>query len=393
LSIYGGQFIIKWRVGVVAKRNDRMNSPGDYIREELTRRGWGQGDLALIMGRPVQRINELVLGKTTVSPELAVELAAALGGTAEDWLSREASYRLHRTTNPDADAVRRRARVYELAPIRDLQKRGWIATTDDPEELEREILKFFEISSINEEPAIIAVFRKSTRGSDLTPCQKAWCFRVKHLAKALRIRPFDVRRAGECEKELRRLAAFPQEGRKVPAVLASFGVRFVIVEPLPGCKIDGAALWLDESSPAIALSMRFDRVDAFWFNLGHEWSHIKNRDPISIDSDLVGHDRMPAAAKPPMERRADADAAAMFVPPKELESFVLRIAPMFSKERIVQFANKIKIHPGIIVGQLQHRGDIGFHANREMLVKIRHLVVPSAVTDGWGESIDPKVFA
>jgi len=368
------------------------NSPGEYIREELRKRGWGQDDLARVLNRPASRINELVQGKLFISPDVALALSAALGGTPDEWLRREAAYRLATVSNPDTEVVRRRARMYEIAPIRDLQKRGWIAATDDPDELEREVLRFFEMESITDEPAALAVFRKSSPESELTPSQKAWCFRAKHLARAIRISPFDHRRMSECEKDLRRLAAFPQEARKVPSLLASFGVRFIIIEPLPGCKIDGAALWIDEGSPVIALSLRYDRVDAFWFNLGHEWSHIKHRDLISIDSDLVGADRLPVAVNSPTERRADTEAAAMFIPPKEFESFILRVSPMISKERIVQFANKIKIHPGLIVGQLQHRGEIGFHANREMLVKIRDLVVPSAVTDGWGQTIDPRVF-
>jgi HTH-type transcriptional regulator/antitoxin HigA len=50
----------------------------------------------------------------------------------------------------------------------------------------------------------------------------------------------------------------------------------------------------------------------------------------------------------------------------------------------------MKIHPGIIVGQLQKRGEIGWGANREMLAKIRQYIIPAAVTDGFGYSIDPR---
>ena len=68
-----------------------LEAPGDFIRNELERRGWGQDDLARIIGRPAPRINELIRGKIGISPELAIELAAALGGTAEEWLQREFS--------------------------------------------------------------------------------------------------------------------------------------------------------------------------------------------------------------------------------------------------------------------------------------------------------------
>jgi HTH-type transcriptional regulator/antitoxin HigA len=369
-----------------------VSSPGDFIREELGKRGWGQQDLARIMGRPVGRINEIIHGKQAVSAEIAIELANALGADAQTWMNRETAYRLSLSTD-NGEMVRKRARLYELAPIKDMQKRGWIPVTDNPDQLEQELLRFFDVDSLDCEPEINAVFRRSHPDEELNPAQRAWCFRVKQIARGIRVASFRLEKLDECAKRLRRLAAFPQEARKVPELLSSFGIRFVIVEPLFGSKIDGAALWLDSQSPIIALTMRFDRVDAFWHNLGHEFFHIKNEDAISIDSNLVGEDCLPSAAKNPIERRADMEAAGLFVPPKELESFILRNGPMYSKDQIIRFGNKIKMYPGIIVGQLQHRGEIGFHANREMLVKIRNIVVPTAITDGWGQTIDPRVFS
>jgi HTH-type transcriptional regulator/antitoxin HigA len=368
-----------------------MQSPGDFVRDELKRRGWLQADLALIMNRPVQRINELVVGKLGVSPELAVDLAAALGETPEEWLRRESAYRLS-LAKVDVEKTKKRARLYELAPIKELQKRGWIKQTDDASELEEELKRFFNIDDLESEPVIIANFRKSSSYAELTPPQKAWCARAKQLANALRVSEFQEGRIQELEEKLRKLAAFPQESRKVPSLLAKYGIRFVIIEPLQGGKIDGAAMWLDPRSPVIALSLRYDRIDNFWHNLGHELSHIKHKDAESIDVDLVDERENESQELPPMEQRANSEALAMLFPSDSLRSFMLRIAPIYSKERINQFANRVKIHPGIIVGHLQKRKEIAYSANREMLVKIREFVIATAVTDGWGHTIDPRIF-
>jgi len=56
---------------------------------------------------------------------------------------------------------------------------------------------------------------------------------------------------------------------------------------------------------------------------------------------------------------------------------------------VVQFANKVKIHPGIVVGQLQHRNELGYSALRDMLVKIREVVTTTALTDGWNQNLAP----
>jgi HTH-type transcriptional regulator/antitoxin HigA len=110
-----------------------------------------------------------------------------------------------------------------------------------------------------------------------------------------------------------------------------------------------------------------------------------------VDSDILGDDA-PVLVEDESERRANDQAAAALIPRSEIESFIRRVGPLYSKTRIVQFAHRIKIHPGIIVGQLQHRKEIGYSANREMLVKIRETVVETALTDGWGRTITPGIL-
>ncbi len=88
--------------------------------------------------------------------------------------------------------------------------------------------------------------------------------------------------------------------------------------------------------------------------------------------------------RPEAEISADAFACNFLVPKQEIESFIARVRPLYSRVRINQFANRIQVHPGIIVGQLQHRKEIKYSQGREMLVKVRESVIQSAVTDGWG---------
>lgn len=71
-------------------------APGEYIREELTERGWTQLDLAEIMGQPPQVVNEIVAGKRSITPETARGLGDAFGTGAQLWMNLEASYQLSR---------------------------------------------------------------------------------------------------------------------------------------------------------------------------------------------------------------------------------------------------------------------------------------------------------
>ncbi len=371
---------------------EQFASPGEYIREALQARGWTQSDLARILGRPLPTINGIIQGKHAVMPEMAIALAQALGDDANTWMQREAAYRLSLVKVDESQVIGKRARLYALAPIKEMQKRGWIKETDDIDDLESAILSFFGIKSIDEEPIFTAMMRKTDPLKELSPAQRAWCFRVRQLARCVSAADFREDRLPQCERELRRLAAYSKEARKVPGVLAKYGIRYVVVEPLPGIKIDGLATWLDEQSPVIGMSLRFDRIDGYWHTLCHELKHIVHRDELSIDDEIADPSDISLEVKPQIERKADEAAAAMLIDPDELKSFILRVGPLYSKERINQFANRIKIHPGIIVGQLQHRHEIGFHANREMLVKVRQSVTPVALTDGWGHSIDERAL-
>jgi HTH-type transcriptional regulator/antitoxin HigA len=211
------------------------------------------------------------------------------------------------------------------------------------------------------------------------------------MAQTLLVKLFDRAKLDQAEQKLRILAAYPKEARHLPKVLAEYGIRFVVVEPIAGAKIDGAAFWLDEDSPVIAVSGRFDRIDAFWFTVMHEFSHIRHEDSLSVDSELVGEsDATTILVKDEVEMRADKEAAAALIPSEEMDSFIRRLGPLYSKERIVQFAHRIKIHPGIIVGQLQYRGEIGYSAHREMLAKVRSTIIETSLTDGWGRTLSPE---
>jgi HTH-type transcriptional regulator / antitoxin HigA len=367
--------------------DDSPQAPGDRLRELLEEKGWTQDELASITGRSRQQIIDIVAKRRRITPEMAVALAAAFGLSATYWLTLEAIYRLSQVNEPK-DAIMERARLFDLAPIKDMQKRGWIPETKSTDELVQHLTEFFEVGSLDEQIGFPLATRKATLG-DLTPAQRAWCFRARHLARIPIVSPFDPLKLDQAGEKLRQLAAYRTEAVHVAEVLAKFGIRFVVIEPLPGAKIDGVTFWLDENSPVIAVSLRYDRHDYFWFTLMHEFMHVVHGDSLSIDCDLGREeDHAPTLLKDEIEKRADEGAAATLVPQEEIDSFIRRVGPLYSQTRIVQFAHSIKMHPGVIVGQLQNRGEVGWNALRETLAKVRDLVTDTALTDGWGHVVE-----
>jgi len=79
----------------VKLRPARATPPGRIIRRELEAQGWTQKDLAEITGQPEQVISQIIQGRKQVTPETALQLAAALGISADLWLNLEANYQVH----------------------------------------------------------------------------------------------------------------------------------------------------------------------------------------------------------------------------------------------------------------------------------------------------------
>lgn len=364
--------------------------PGEFIKEELEARGWTQEDLADILARDLRLVNEIITGKRSITPETAKGLGDAFGTGAQFWMNLESAYRLslvHTRDNP----VARRATLYEKVPVRVMIKRHWIEASDNIEVLERRLLDFFHKNSLSEIHELWAAARKSTSYETLTPSQYAWLYRAKNLSLVVNAVPFTDARFIQGLDRLRALLLNPEDIRHVPRILSESGIRFLIVEPLPQTRIDGASFWLNDKSPVVVLSLRFDRIDWFWHTLMHELGHVQNRDGsgnenIPLDTDLVGEQSPPLDSKPVFEKAADRFAVEFLVPQDKLDDFIARVRPFYSKQRIVEFAASIGVHPGIVVGQLQHpnRKEISYAQNREMLVKIRQIIVGATLTDGWG---------
>lgn len=363
-----------------------MFPPSKYIKDALKERGWSQTDLAYVTGRTASEINSLMVGRKRMSPEIAQELAVVFDTTADHWLGLDNAYRLSQTEYVD-EAVVRRSILFSF-PIKEMQKREWIMETLEVPELEAELKRFLGVDDLqaelpfqaSDQLPFDASFKRTVKELSLNNAEKAWVARAKQLATVCPAAPFNEGQLNNLERDLRRFAAKSQAVHRVPELLARYGIRYVVVEPLTRVKIDGASFWLEEKSPVIAMSLRFDNIGSFWFTLMHEVSHIKHKDSFSFDD-------LESSPTDEAEIRANREAAQALVPEEQLQAFIRAYSPRYSEARINNLATRLQIHPGIIVGQLQHRKEIGFHSHRKSMAKVRELATAIAFTDGWGHPV------
>lgn len=359
-------------------------APGEFLKDELEARGWTQAELGEIMGRPTRLVNELVCGKRAITPETAVQLADALGTSPDLWMNLESQYQLSKVRTP-RNAVARRAALYAKFPVRDIIKRGWVSESESIDVLEQNFAAYFGVTSLESLPKFAHAAKKSLPETEVSYIQLAWLFRAKALASTQQSLPqYNENKMRDSLPRLRALMSATEEARHVPRILFECGVHFVLVEALKGSKIDGACFWLNDSQPVVAMSLRLDRIDNFWFVLRHEIEHVLQRH--GQDVGYVLDQDIEIQINPEREQEeqiANAEASNFCVERNELSNFIARVQPMFSEERILRFANRLQTHPGIVIGQL-HNALKRHDLLRKHLVKVAHIVNKTALSDGWG---------
>lgn len=357
--------------------------PGEFLREELEARNWSQQELADILDRPPRLISELIAGKRAITPETAQGLGEAFGTSPDYWMNLESQYQLSKVTVPN-DNVARKARLYTQFPVREMLRRGWVRPSESIEVLEQRFCEFFDIRDVTASPQLSHAAKKSHAMAETTPLQLAWLFRVRAIASQQVVPTYSKTKLLSAIEKLRALTLSSEEVRHAPRILAETGVRLAFVESLAGSKMDGACFWLDNTKPVIGMTLRFDRIDNFWFVLRHEIEHVLREDGKAENRAIIDTDIGDSKdALPAYERRANAAGADFCVPTAELDDFITQVQPYFSEERVLRFAQRIQVHPGLVVGQLQRRLD-RHDFLRKHQVKVRAFVLPSADVDGWG---------
>ena len=369
---------------------ENFRTPGQYIEALMSSRGWTQRVLAIILDINETLLNKIIGGHRPIDAKISLLLGDVFRVNPENFLELQKRYELAKAKieiQPDSDRALR-AHIFGDLPIAAMIKRGWLNVDSirDVSQVETALLEFFNVKAIEDIETLPHAANKTETLLPATPVQIAWLYRVKKIAEEMLVGKFSNHAVNVTLEKLRGLLHSPEEARKVPRILAECGIRYLIVEALPSSKIDGACFWLDDKSPVIAMTLRYDRIDNFWFVLRHELEHViqkHGQEKMIIDSDLEGKNVGVSSDIPAEEQIANEAAIEFCVPQKKLDSFIARKNPFFKEIDILGFANIIHVHPGIISGQLQYRTG-RYERFRNHLVKIRHIISQSAILDGWG---------
>lgn len=370
---------------------NNYKTPGQLLQALLEDRGWTKRLLAVVLGIGESTVNKVIADKQSVTAELALSFSEVFGVPAEVFMDLQQKYDLAKariTARPDPGR-NTRAKLFGGLPVAEMIRRGWIDASDvrDVQAVEAALAKFFSVASVNEIEILPHAAKKTQVFTEPTIPQLAWLYRVRQIAVEQVVPAYSPDALKAALPKLRALMSAPEEARKVPRILSECGIRFVIVESLPAAKIDGVCFWLDPLAPVVGMTIRFDRIDNFWFVLRHELEHVRLGHGVSaimLDAELEGERAGTGDEIAEEERAANIAAQNFCVSASQMDGFIARKEPFFSERDVIGFARTLGVHPGIVAGQLQHRTGL-YKRFRNHLVKIKESVAPSAAVDGWGD--------
>ncbi|MDQ2065227.1 ImmA/IrrE family metallo-endopeptidase [Xinfangfangia sp. CPCC 101601] len=287
-----------------------------------------------------------------ITPHLALQLERYVGGSKGFWLRRDAIYQ---------DAISEMAPESEKEwvksqPYNDMAKFGWIPVARSVAEKASHLFDFFNCDNVKDwyriyEPTLSKVaFRTTFTFENDDAATVAWLRQGDIVAENIPCGPFDPKKLRENLDAIRRECRRSSVENFLPnirSILASAGVRFVVVRAPSGCRASGATRINLDGSATLQLSFRYLSDDHFWFTLFHEIGHLILHSDRSffLEGDFVDSDEI--------EREANAFASEILIPTErrsDLEVVSIR------RDAIIRLAFRLGISPGILVGQMQHFG-------------------------------------
>lgn len=327
--------------------------PGATLAETLVSLGMSQAELSDRISRPEKTISEIINGVTVITPETAIQFERALGIPASFWNNLEKNYQ---ELKARSEAKNKLLAEYDLAkcyPYNEISRLGWIPPTRKATEKVENLLLFFRVNSLSSIPKVQQVAFKKVGGNKCSAESTAVWLRAGEIeADKMATKDFNRETLLKSLTELRSLTTQNKFDDKMQHLCSEAGVALAFVPYLSKTYVNGATRWITSTKALVQLSLRGGFNDLFWFTFFHELGHILlhgKRDQF-IETDTREYTQA--------EEDADKFASEVLIPTAKMSEFIKK--NIFTIESIKDFAFNVNVHPGIVVGRLQHVGVIGY---------------------------------
>jgi HTH-type transcriptional regulator / antitoxin HigA len=309
--------------------------PIEAIKFRMEQQGLAPKDLVPYLGSR-SRVSEVLAKKRSLTLAMIRSLHRGLGIPAASLLGDR------------ADAVDELNLDWKRVPFADMRKRGWINRVPRDAREAKELLESWmgPIRVLEFAP----LYRRHVRSARSVDQERLVVWTAAVAKKALAHPPagkFDPAWSVDFLRDVARISVFKDGPSLVTEFLDQHGI-VMVVEPSLSAWLDGAAM-MCRNVPVIALTIRHDRLDNFWFVVMHELVHLFKHlgpDVVSFYDDLDAEDQAD-----PREVEADKLAAEALIPSAEWQTSPA--SKLRSADAANHLAQRLKIHPAIVAGRIR----------------------------------------
>lgn len=323
--------------------------PVEAIRFRMEQAGLTGRDLIPLLGSRA-KVSEVLSGKRSLTLQMIRALHEHLGIPAEVLL-RQPGAALPETLG-DWD--------WSRFPLTAMAKLGWIEPGRNLKANAEEIMRDLMNRAGGAEALPEGLYRKNDGARQNAKMDsyalKAWCYQLLAVARATALP--NVFRQGSITQEfarnLVRLSSLQEGPKLAKEFLANHGIHLIYLPHLPRTHLDGAALKLPDETPVIGLTLRYDRLDNFWFCLCHELAHValhmqKGMDKAFFDDLSLGD--VEGMETDDKEAEADRWAQEVLIPVEVWATSSVKEEA--TPTAVVELAHELGIHPAIVAGRVR----------------------------------------
>lgn len=338
------------------------SAPGETIESIIRERNLDPTEVAANLELSSDDFAKLINGKHAITVSLARHLSDVLGASSQFWMTREAQYvdDMHRVA---AD------KWSSTLPIKQMTKFGWIDTPKDWHDRINICLDFFRVDDVESWNALYcrqvetAHFRRSPSFTLEKSATAVWFRACERASGSLaELASYDADAFRSALPRIKKLTRAKDPRYFLPKlanICAAAGVAVAVVPSPTGCPASGAARWFRDN-PFIQLSARHLTDDHFWFSFFHEAGHVILHDLSSPFIDLLEDESVDV-----YETEANHFASTTLLGAESIPT-----PPQWTTRALIEIAQRSGVSPGVVVGQLQHRGSLP--ANRFNRLKRRY---------------------
>lgn len=332
---------------------EALPDPIEAIKFRMDQAGLKPADLVPYIGSR-SRVSEILSGKRQLTLEMVRALEAGLGIPAKVLIRK-----------PDLDESSE-YQNWDNSLVAEMEARGYFGRASLKKYDKVKLLNDF-FSPIGSPAHVVGMLRKSNyRSSPLTDKRAlvAWSTRV--FKKASKIRTPKKYKHGVINlsfmQKLAKLSIKENSPVLAQEYLKTHGIILVVEPHFPKTYLDGATILINKDNPIIGLTLRYDRLDNFWFTLMHELAHIALHYDLGISlfyDEIEGIKTIDIDDK---EREADALSEEALLPKAKWDISPARLIP--SSMAANSLAKELGVHVAIIAGQIRHKGNKYVYLNK-----------------------------